>query len=1034
MKQRAHFLWSAGWDRVSTLFTSKRRAISAIIPLALLLGSVVALLPTQSAFAAPPTLKWIDDSTVQVSGDPLKGSYNITTQSNIDPSTGLVFSGEVVVEHKDGCFLTFSVGVPKGNNGATVNYGKALVWPSSAPPAGKANCNSPAENPKFDHNNAFQYDMGFKNGELYTVTNVENRSTAGDPTPPAQVDDPEEQQIIIVKLNPGWSTVYNTPNPSQPPKESELVPKEDLWILCGNANEPTKSWDPYRNAQTGTPNYDQMEKDCLARRSGWVISTARGPMQTEPIRYESRFTGVKYGDYVVCDFITNSCQSVHKEPKKILTVDNWKLPPNPTAQVPGAETDTDGTVEEPELGCDLTFDLTTIFSLKWLVCPVIDTATFAVGKLEDSINDLLTVGVKDIFDDDAQGNAFHKAWNSFRFFALGLIVIAALIMVVSQAAGVEILDAYTVRKILPRLLFAAIFIALSWDILEFLVELSNQAGLGIRTLIYAPFQALNENNQLGGGSTAVLALIGTGGALAFGWVGLLSFAVTGLLAVLVAFAVLVFRKMLILLLVMMAPFAIAAYILPNTNKLWDTWKGGLLSVLIVFPIISAMIAIGRVFAITSLNASGNRIINQLIAIVAYFAPYFLISMAFRLAGGFIATIGGIANDRTRGAFDRLKNFRSNRMSDNMQKMGTGKRFEGSNPVARAFNATTFGATTFAKSRSKLGFMTNGRVRQSAFEQQRTLNAMQYAKTDAAQVAQHNDRLLQAQTYANERSARQNMGRDFGINDPQQVESAIAAARANGGWGRDQQVNAVNRLFSTGTGFETQRQASETIARVAGRNEDLAAAIAGAGNGVTDKVGRSDLKIGFGEYMNLYRDQMQGNQGAPLENDRYSQATLQALRGNDAVSMSRGKPRAVANAMDALAVELRRATAESRQGPRTDQDTGAVILNAAGLNTQQAAREEVGRLTGMIQQYQNAGMYASPVNVQAVDERVVQPNAQLITNVTQRTGQVQNPVVGRDAQGNPVRRRNNAHDPNVSRGYQQQQPRSMYDPNDPNRQP
>lgn len=1026
MKQRAHFLRSAGWERMTARFPSKRQVIGVFAPVALLLGTILSFLPAPQVQAAPPTLKWVDDSTISVSGDPLKGTYNIATVSNVDPSTGLVFSGSAVVEHKDNCFLSFSVGIPKPDGGASPNYGKAFVWPASAPPSDKINCNSPAQNPNYDENDPDKYEMGFQNGQLYTVANVENRSNSGNPTPPAQVDDPEDQQIIKVSLSPGWSTIYTTPNPSNPPKDEELVPKEDLWILCGNASEPTRSWDPYRNS-AGTPNYAQMESDCLARRSGWVMNTTRGPLQTNPIKYEGQFTGVKYGDYVVCDFITNSCQSVHKEAGKILTVSSWKGSANPNANVPGAETDVDGTVEEPELGCDLTFDLTTIFSLKWLVCPVIDTATFAVGRLEDAINDLLTVGVDDIFDDTDGNNAFHQAWNSFRFFALGLIVIAALIMVVSQAAGVDILDAYTIRKVLPRLLFAAIFIALSWDIMEFLVELSNQAGNGIRTLIYAPFQALNNDSQLGGGSSIVLVLIGTGGALAFGWVGLLSFAVTGLLAALVAFAVLVFRKMLILLLVMMAPFAIAAYILPNTNKVWDIWRGGTLSVLIVFPIISGMIAIGRVFSITSMNAPGNQIINQLIAIVAYFAPYFLISMAFRLAGGFIATIGGIANDRTRGAFDRLRNFRGNRLNDNMSRMAAGRRFQDSNPVARAFNATTFGASTFARSNSKIGFLTNSRVRQAAFEQQRSLNAMKYAKTDSAQVAQHNDLLLRAQTYANEASARRNMERDFGMRGPA-IESAIAAARANGGFGRDQQINAVNRLFATGTGFDNQRQASEAIARVAGNNQDLAAAIAGAGNSATSGVGRYDLKIGFGEYMNLYNEQRA--QGGRLSDDRLSQATLKAIEGNDAVAFARGKPTGMKNTMAVLATELRRNEINANAAPQVDVN-GDVILNAEGMNTQQAARVELGRLTGMVQQFQNSGMYSSPVNIQSVENIAVRPNVNVIQTVQSQSGDT---ITVRDpATGNPVQVPNYNRDQFVERGYQEQQPRGSYDPNDPNRQ-
>ncbi|MEK7153074.1 MAG: hypothetical protein AAB834_03945, partial [Patescibacteria group bacterium] len=735
----------------------------------------------------------------------------------------------------------------------------------------------------------------------------------------------------------------------------------------------------------GTPDYARMEQDCLNRKAGWVISTARGPMLTNPIRYESKFTGVAYGDYVVCDFITNSCQSVHKKPKEILTVDAWDKPANANAEVPGSETDADGTVEEPELACDVTEgNIVARFTIKWLVCPIVDGATFAVGKFEDIINGLLTVGVEDIFNDTKSDNSFHKAWNSFRFFALGLVVVAALVMVVSQAAGVEILDAYTIRKLLPRLLFAAIFIALSWDVVEFLTTLSNAAGLGIRTLIYAPFQALNANNQLGGGSSFVLALIGSGAAIAFGWVGLLSFALTGLLAALVAFAVLVFRKMLILLLVMMAPFAIACYILPNTQKIWDTWRTGLLSVLIVFPIISAFIAIGRVFAITSMNASGNRIINQLIAIVAYFAPYFLISMAFRLAGGFLATVGGFVNDRSRGAFDRLKNYRGNKVNENMQKMGEGKRFQPSNPLSRAFNATTFGATTFAKSRSKMGFLTNAGTRQSAFEQQRTINAMKYADTDAAKVAQHNDSLLRAQTFTTEADARAGLGARYGMN-PEQVESAISAAKANGGFNRTNQVNAVNRLFATGTGFDNLRQAQETVQRVAGGNKDLAAAMVGNGNAVSGTVGRLDLKVGYGEYMKMWQD----GEAGTLSDARINEAALEAVKTNDAVSMGRGKPIAMKNATATLAASL-----EAARATANDPHAG---VDDQGRSLQELAKLESGRLAGIIEQYQNAGAYLSPINVQSVQQTAVQQTTNLRQEIQQEASQtvmVRDPATGR----------------------------------------
>jgi hypothetical protein len=862
-----------------------------------------------------------------------------------------------------------------------------------------------------------------------------------------------------------------------PASDYTNLPNTDTFILC-------QSTGAYAN------NKDQLDKDCMAKKSGVAtkaltsdalatLQDGQGPNGGDEKAWQGTFTNVTApANWDVCSVNFNACQFFPTASGQDLTVTiDWGGAPNP--KIPGDPPSSDATIQEPQLGCDLSFDLTTIFSLKWLVCPIVNAATFTVGKLEDTINSLLTVDTKDIFNDTATTNAYHTAWNSFRVFALGLIVVAALIMVVSQAAGVELLDAYTIRKVLPRLLFAAIFITLSWDILELLCNLSNDAGTGIRTLIYAPFQALikNGNSQLGGGSSFVLTLIGTGGALAFGWIGLLSFALTGMLAALVAFAVLVFRKMLILLLIMMAPFAIACYILPSTLKGWTIWKDGLLSALIVFPIISAMIAIGRVFSVTAFNAQsyngpGGQTVSQIIAVIAYFAPYFLISMAFRLAGGFIATVGGVVNDRGRGAFDRLKNFRGNKVNDNMSKMASGRRFQNSNPLARGFNAASGGVGTFAKSRSKFGFLTDKNIRDAAFAQQRNLNQMAYAGSDSAKVAADNDPLLRAQTYASAAEARANMVKDFDMYEKNgdgsykldsnnnriaktaDMESAIAAAKANGGFGRDQQVYAARRLFSTGTGYDNLRQVHETAARVAGQNEEMASDLLGFGNAETGNKGRLDLKAGYTTQMKLYRSIAANGSLSEAELDS---ATMDAVKGNEVLSMMRGKPIAMKNVTPVIQKSL-----EAAQITMNDTSKSQVDRDAAA--------QEAAKLSGIIEQFQQNGTYASPINVQTTDEVLVQPTLNIRQDVQQqasRTVLERNPTTGRMEQvtnlsdlqrqlrqaraaGNAAAEQNalqeiqrhqqegtlnqglvnNNHNEDMERGYQQQRPRGMYDPNDP----
>lgn len=748
---------------------------------------------------------------------------------------------------------------------------------------------------------------------------------------------------------------------------------------------------------------------------------------------ETTFNGLDPGTYEVCVDGVDECKKVEKKVGEAAEV---------TIEVDWNAFSADDTTEKD---CKDKYQVLGVKGITYLVCSFIDTGTYAVGALDSAIAGLLTVDTKDIFADANQDNAYHIAWNSFRAFALGLIVIIAIVMVVAQAIGSDIVNAYTIRKVLPRLLFAAIFITLSWDIMEFLTNLSNDAGNGIRGLIYAPFRDLPHGGDIGGGTLFVLTMLGTGGALALGWIGLLSFVATGLLASLVAVTVLVLRKMLIILLIMIAPFAIAAGVLPNTRKIYDKWKGALIAVLVVFPIIMSFIAIGRIFSTISFNAaatmdgSGGQTVTQIIAFIAYFGPYFMISFAFKMAGGVIATLGGIVNDRSKGAFDRLRNFRGNKINENMGKMARGERFQGSNPLARGFNAATFGAVSAANAKSKGTFLNpgnyltrSGRARLSAtrhavMEQQRSLNAMKYGESQTAKVVAHNDPVLRAQTYATAAEALRNMSADFGM-DQARVVAAVNAAKANGGFTRDRQVYAVKQLFNTGTGYDNLRQAVESINRVAGSNADMAMSIIGEGNFISGidpasgkGTGRFDLKIGFDKYAELY-GKMQAN--GNLNDDDIDDAYVKAIMETDANTLLRGKPRAVQNVTPAIRKKL-------DQSRRTAADT------SLSAQERDAAREESGRLAGIIEQLQSsANMYASPINTQTVDEAAYAPTAVNRDAVQQEaspvmlvrdpnTGDLRPQTIPAPTAANPNARTyvpNLGQDSDTARGYDQQRPR------------
>lgn len=349
---------------------------------------------------------------------------------------------------------------------------------------------------------------------------------------------------------------------------------------------------------------------------------------------------------------------------------------------------------EEEFGCETW----TSNPLNWVICPVVNTLVDAVDWLDKLITAQMVVDTKPIFGNsggsceydknntkDVQSCiAYRSAWVSFRNIALGILLIAGLVVLISQALGLEILDAYTIRKILPRLLIVAVGITLSWTLMRFLVELTNDLGYGIRNLIYAPFEELPKKLDFtfggegithylfGGGILSAAAVTGVTVWIAAGGAGvILSFAGTALLAVAIALIVLILREMVIILFIIIAPIAIVMYVLPNTEKYYKFWWESFSKALLMFPFIAALIATGRVFAGLALSVETPTAINQVIAFVAYFAPYFMIPLTFKFAGGALSQIGGFVNSKGQTGFGMLSKYRAGKRKERISAARSG---------------------------------------------------------------------------------------------------------------------------------------------------------------------------------------------------------------------------------------------------------------------------------------------------------------------------------------------------------------------------
>lgn len=344
-------------------------------------------------------------------------------------------------------------------------------------------------------------------------------------------------------------------------------------------------------------------------------------------------------------------------------------PPEYTKPVDSGNPTKNADNKEPD-PCD---SLGNDFSLRWIACPLLTAGTGMADALDGLIEENLHYDTS-IFDEaSAQGKGFKSAWNAFRSIALALVLIAGLIMIISQGTGMQLVDAYTIRKVMPRLLVAVIGITLSWELLAFVITFFNDIGHWIQDLILLPFQSAAGGGDKGNavGTVAgvlVSGLLGTAGAAAYliplGPLGILSLVGTIIMALLIAWIVLVVRSVVITVIILFAPLAFACYILPNTKKVWDFWQNALITMLMVFPIIMALLGAGKAMSLVSSNG--------IMKILFLIAPYFFIPFAFKLAGGLMATVFSMVNDKGRGGFDRMRNVRANQRKERIEDAVAGR--------------------------------------------------------------------------------------------------------------------------------------------------------------------------------------------------------------------------------------------------------------------------------------------------------------------------------------------------------------------------
>lgn len=545
-------------------------------------------------------------------------------------------------------------------------------------------------------------------------------------------------------------------------------------------------------------------------------------------------------------------------------------------------------------------------SFSWFICGAIDTVVSAENVIIKTVDDLLATNPINInkvkasqadsaacvaADTNSQSpgqnqsfgssacinngtfaNSTYKVWSTFRIYGDIVLVIAMLSAIIAEIVGGGVIEAYTVKKMLPRILVAAILINLSFYIVLALEDIINVIGGGIEGLLEAPFKSAGLSVHISGGTgvlaTTALGVTATLVGFSEGIAGIALFILGSLLlAALSVLVTLMFRQGLLVVLLMVSPIAFALYVLPNTEQYFRKWWDLLIKTLLVYPIVKVVFAIAFISAIVVSNFNIQpQILGQLMAIAAACVPLFLIPFAFKLSGGAIAGVNSAVN----GVRDKLKapidNMRKQNRAHRIERARGGKLFRGGETgLGAAANRYAQNAMLLNKAGLKPRNMrSNLSTARSEIDQQEIDKNMKenatlatYSGDDdlnrAASESNNEAELRAALIRADQRRVARGDAARF--NDPVAMDEAVSRVqRVRRGMSQEafRRMSTLNALAG-GTAYDSADEAWEAVARAAGNDDAAMSNLIAKGKSSLMQAGRVDQGgASFGTTLNSVR--------------------------------------------------------------------------------------------------------------------------------------------------------------------------------------
>ena len=308
----------------------------------------------------------------------------------------------------------------------------------------------------------------------------------------------------------------------------------------------------------------------------------------------------------------------------------------------------------------------------WIICPVSNWLADGIDFMYSALQEFLKTKPLETTN---QNSGIYLAWVIMRNISNVAFIVAFLVIIYSQLTSVGISN-YGVKKMLPRLVIAAVLVNLSFTFCAVLLDLSNVTGyafqdafMGIKNTI----STVGENTGVGWTWSELIVMILSNGALAGGVVAtvamgaeLLPLALSALvgigLVLLLVLLIMAARQALIIILIIISPLAFVCYLLPGTEKWFKKWRDLFFTMLVFFPAFAVIFGGAQLAGIIIIqNATGaNGGIMQILGMAVQVIPLALTPIVLKLSGGVLGKFAGFVNDKNKGLYDRTKNYAKDR--------------------------------------------------------------------------------------------------------------------------------------------------------------------------------------------------------------------------------------------------------------------------------------------------------------------------------------------------------------------------------------